>query len=302
MSINKTKAIHRRTRFMPKSTLFPRIGIIHCLSLFYINNLKEKEHQTRSQRDRAEKALELYDLEKESRKKIAALGADHFIDGARQMVHIHSLVDAEDLINALPESAINPKQKMKINAIKGRMAFYRQQFNKALEYYAKGEGEDKEFITKVAQKYLKIKPDDNKLLGTADMIKILDTVDQFRTQHAYGLYRYQILHFTDVMEQVHLIEKMILINNEDLNELNIKMTQKNGKYHLDVSNNPKMTNMVPIRKVPITSLSLANSPVITRNFKVLFELPIEELNLSGCGIMNYVFLKEMCANNRLRCQ
>ncbi|MCM8539180.1 MAG: serine/threonine protein kinase, partial [Lentisphaeraceae bacterium] len=49
--------------------------IISCLSLFYINNLKEKEHQTRSQRDRAEKALELYDLEKESRKKIAALGA-----------------------------------------------------------------------------------------------------------------------------------------------------------------------------------------------------------------------------------
>lgn len=275
------------------TSILASLIIISSLSVFYINNLKVKEKQTRTQRDRAEKALVLYDLEKESRKKIAALGADHFIDGARQMVHIHSLPDAEDLIKALPLSAINSQQQKKINAIKGRIAFYRQQFKKSLELYHDGEGEDKQFLTEVSKRFLKIKADDSKLLGTKDMVDILDTVNQYRTQHAYGLYRYQILHYTDVMAQVQIIKKMILVNNEEIDKLNITLSQEGGKYHLDASNNPKMTNMVPIRQIPISSLSLANSPVTTRTFYVLYDLPIEELNLSGCGIKNYAFLDEM---------
>lgn len=275
------------------ASILASVIIIASLSVVYISSLQEKEKQTRVQRDRAEKALELYDLEKESREKIAALGADHFIDGARRMVHIHSLEDAEDLLKALPESAVNAKQQKKINAIKGRIAFYRQQFNKAIELLEIGIGEDKDFLLKVAKDYLEIKADDNKLLGTADMVELLKTADAFRTQHAYGLYRYQVLHFTDTMAQTPLIEQMILVNNENVDVLNIKMTEENGRYHLDISNNPKMTNMVPIRKVQISTLSLANSPVTTGNFNVLYELPIEELNLSGCGIKNYEFLKEM---------
>ena len=267
--------------------------IIAGLSVIYISSLKEKEKQTRTQRDRAEKALKLYDLEKESRKKIAAHGADHFIDGARRMVHIHSLDDAEDLLKALPESAVNPKQRKKIYALKAKIAFYRQQFNKTIELFKKGIGEDKEALSLLARQYAKIKPDDTKILGTEDMVELLRAADRIRTQHAYGLYRYQILHFTDTMGQTPLIEQMILVNNENIDTLKIKMIEKGERFHLDVSNNPKMTNMVPIRKVQISSLSLANSPVSTRNFDVLFELPIEELNLSGCGIKNYSFLKNM---------
>ena len=281
------------------ASIFASLFIIAGLSVVYISSLKEKEKQTRVQRDRAEKALELYDLEKESRKKIAAHGADHFIDGARRMVHIHSLLDAEDLLKALPASAVNENQQMKINAINGRIAFYRQQFNKAMELYAKGIGEDKEAITKICAEFVKIKPDDSKLLETEDMVELLRSADRIRTQHAYGLYRYQILHFTDTMAQTPLIEQMILVNNENVDSLNIKMSKENGRYHLDVSNNPKMYNMVPIRKVQISSLNLANSPVSTRNFDVLFELPIEEFNISGCGIKNYSFLKNMKSLKKL---
>ena len=274
-------------------SILASIIVIAGLSIVYITSLKEKEKQTRVQRDRAEKALKLYDLEKESRQKIAAHGADHFIDGARRMVHIHSLEDAEDLLKALPESAVNKNQQMKINAINARIAFYRQQFNKAIDLYKSALGEDKDFLSKVAQEYVKIKPDDSKLLGTDDFVELLRTVDRFKTQHAYGLYRYQILHFTDTLAQTPIIEQMILVNNESIDKLNIKMTKEQGRYHLDVSNNPKMLNMVPIRKVQISSLSLANSPVSTRNFDVLFELPIEEFNISGCGIKNYSFIKNM---------
>lgn len=269
------------------------IIIIAVLSAVYISSLKEKEKQTRTQRDRAEKALELYDLEKESREKIAVHGADHFIDAARRMVHIHSLKDAEDLLQALPDSAISEKQQKKISFIKGRIAFYRQQFNKAIHLLESGSGEDRRALIQLAGQFLKIKSDDKSLLQTQDMVELLRAADRIRTYHAYGLYRYQILHFTDTMGQTPLIEQMILVNNENINSLNIKMTEENGRYHLDVSNNPKMTNMVPIRKVQISSLNLANSPVSTRNFDVLFELPIEELNLSGCGIKNYAFIQNM---------
>jgi len=145
----------------------------------------------------------------------------------------------------------------------------------------------------LAARFIKIKSDDSKLLGTEEMVELLKSADQIKTQHAYGLYRYQILHFTDTMGQTPLIEQMILVNNENLDSVKIKMTKTNGRYHLDVSNNPKMTNMVPIRKVQISTLNLANSPISTRQFDVLYELPIEELNLSGCGIKNFTFLKNM---------
>lgn len=275
------------------------ILIIAVISGVYISTLKDKEKQTRVQRDRAEKALKLYDLEKEIRSKIAKLGAKHFIDGARQMTHIHSLIDAEDLLNALPENSVNERQKKQIYALRGRIAFYRQQFNKCLEFYSKGEGEDKHFLVGVAKEFLKRKPDDSKILGTQDMVDILDRVNHFKTQHAYGLYRYQILHYTDVLEQEQIIKKMILVNNENLNDLNISLYEKDGKYHVDVSNNPGLVNMVPIRKVPLTTLNMSKSPVSTRQFYVLFDMPLEELNLSGCGIKDYRFLEDMKSLKRL---
>ncbi|MCM8535767.1 MAG: protein kinase [Lentisphaeraceae bacterium] len=272
--------------------------IITALSLSYISSLKVKEKETRAAKEKAEKALELYDIEKENRERIAKIGADYFIQQANQLVSAMQRDMAKKILDSIPAKELDEIKIRKINAIYGRIYVYKQQFSKALAHLKNAKGYDHNFMLKVAQKYASIKPNDTKMLTTEQTLDILDTLNNFDIHHAHCFYRDQVLRIPDYEAQVPLIKKMIMVNNMWLEDVNISLSKKDSKYHLDLSNNPKMKVMVPVREMPLTSLNLSNSP-IKQQFYVLHNMPLKELNLANCGLRNYNFLEDLQHLERL---
>ncbi|NQZ58064.1 MAG: serine/threonine protein kinase [Lentisphaeraceae bacterium] len=265
--------------------------IISLMSFFYIKSLKSKEMQTRKEKNRAENALKLYDMEKENRQRIATMGADYFIKEARNMMNAMANDHAIELLDSLSESDITVEQELKIKTIHGRIAFYRQKFNKAKVLLEDSDDEEIKSLHKLAIEFAGKKASDEKMLGPHDMVELLDRLLSIRKQLAYCIFRDQVLRIEDYHAQVHLIRKMILINNPWLAQINIKLTETEGKYHLDLSNNPEMSNIQPIRQMPLNSLNLSNCAIRGNSLYILSTVPLTELNLSGNNIKNYGFLQ-----------
>ena len=272
--------------------------IICCLSLYTIQSLKVKERQTATQRDRAEDALKLYDIEKESRKKIATLGADYFIRQANQLISSHTSSLAKEILDSIPKKKLNKKQKKSINKLYGRLYFYRQKFNLAISHFEKGDLYMDGKLLILAHEFVDKKKSDSDMLGTTDTLEILDRLRAIDMPEVYGFFREQVLRIPNYQQQIHLIKKMIYFNNPSLDRLNLKLTPIANKFHLDLSNNQKMRRWEPVREMPLISLNLSNCPIRT-HFYVLNNMPLEELNLSGCNIKNYAFLKDLKSLKKL---
>lgn len=275
------------------SSILSSIIIISCLSLYYVNSLKDKEMQTRVQRDRAERALALYDLEKENRRKIAELGANYFIKQADQLVTAMKRDMGKELLDSIPNDNLSPEQIRNMNAVYGRFFVYKQRFNEAYKHLSNASGYDSEFLFEIAKDYSKIKADDDAMLSTADTVEILDRLNNYEIHQAHCFYRDQVLRIPDYFEQVKLIEKMILVNNEWMNEVNISLKSEHDKYHLDLSNNPNMSRWVPVRQMPLSSIDLSNNPKLRHEFSVLENMPLEKLNVSGSPVDNFSFVKKL---------
>lgn len=279
-------------------SIIASLVIITALSFSYISTLKAKEKETRSAKNKAEKALELYDIEKENRERIAKIGAEYFIRQANQLVSAMQRDMAKKILDSIPTKELDEVKMRKINAIYGRIFVYKQQFTKALRHLENAQGYDHSFMLEIAKKYARIKPDDTAMLNTAQTLEILDTLNNFDIHHAHCFYRDQVLRIPDYEAQVPLIKKMIMANNMWLDDVNISLRKTAGEYHLDLSNNPTMKVMVPIREMPLTSLNLSNSP-IKQQFYVLNNMPLKELNLANCRLKDYSFLKDLHHLERL---
>ena len=268
-------------------TLFSFI-LITCLSLFYIVSLKDKEQQTASERDRAEQALELYDIEKASRKKIAALGADYFLRQAAQLISAHSSQLALELLDSIPTKELKNKQLKELNMLYGRIHFYRQEFHKALGYFNKGEVYKENELLRIAKVFAAKKEDDSKFLSSSDTIEVLDQLYQIEVHQAHCLYREQVLRITDYEAQVPIIKKMILINNS-IDDVKIHFEIIDGKHYMNPSHNKTMRRWEPVRKMNLHHLNLSFSPVKV-HFHVLKRMPLESLNLAFTKVKDFDFL------------
>ena len=272
--------------------------IICALSLYSIESLKEKERQTAIQRDRAENALKLYDIEKESRQKIAALGADYFIRQAKQLISSHTSSLAKELLDSIPNKNLNKTQKATINTLYGRLYFYRQKFKLAITHFEKGKVYEDNKLLVLAREFVQKKSSDNNMLSTTDSLDMLDRLRTIDIHEVYVFFREEVLRIPNYKEQIHLIKRMILFNNPSLDTLNIKLSPIGDKFHLDLSNNDNLKRWEPIREMPLISLDLSNCP-IRNHFFILNNMPLEELNLSGCEIKNYTFLKDLKSLKKL---
>ncbi|EDM29667.1 putative serine/threonine-protein kinase [Lentisphaera araneosa HTCC2155] len=268
-------------------TLFSFI-LITCLSLYYIVSLKEKEAQTSIERDRAENALELYDIEKSSRKKIAALGADYFFQQAAQLISAHSSQLAIELLESIPTKSLSKKQVKKKNMLYGRIHFYRQQFNQALEYFNKGEVYKDNELIRIAKYFVNKKSNDSERLNSTDIVKILDQLYQIEIHQAHCFFREQVLAITDYEGQIPIIQKMIKLNNK-IDDVDIKFEIINGKHHMDLSHNKNMRRWEPVREMKLNHLNLSHSP-IRIHFHVLKGMPLESLNIAFTKVKNFDFL------------
>ena len=256
---------------------------ILSLSLFYIDSIKKE-------RDIAKEALTLAQEEKEKRQYLSDLGVDFFIKQAKQMVVFHSFKEAENVIAQIPESEFTEDQKTQVNNLFGRVAFYRQQYNKAAKLLEKIESRDDKFLLEMARKYAPKKTSDDVLLNGDDFVELLDELEAFNIQHAWSSYEYEILNYTDIFEHIKAVEKMIHVKNNSIEKLNIKLTEVDGKYYLDLSQNPGVHSIVGIRSMPLSGLNLSGSGIKDFRMALLKDMPLKKLNLSGCGLTNYHFL------------
>ena len=137
------------------------------------------------------------------------------------------------------------------------------------------------------------------MLSTSSTVEILGRLNAYSIHQAHCFYRDLVLRIPNYTEQEKLIEKMILVNNEWMSKVNIKLTVKDKKYHLDLSNNPLMRVWVPIREMPLTSLNISNCSKLNDAFSVLYNMPLEELNVSNSKIKKYAFLTKLKGLKRL---
>jgi eukaryotic-like serine/threonine-protein kinase len=277
----------KRHKGLSLFTLFSLV-FISFLSLYYIFSLKEKEQQTAVERDRAEQALELYDIEKSSRKRIAALGADYFFLQTAQLISAHSSELALELLSSIPVKGLSKKQSEQMNMLYGRIHFYRQEFNKALDHFNKGEVYKENELLKIAKIFVKKKSDDSQQLNTVDTLKILDQLFQIELHQAHCFYREQVLRISDFEGQIPIIKKMILLNNS-IDEIEIKFKVIDGKQIMDLSHNKNMRRWEPIRKMKLNHLDLSHCPIKV-HFHVLKGMPLESLNLAFTKVTNFSFM------------
>lgn len=268
-------------------TLFT-LMLISGLSFYYIIALKEKEQQTASQRDRAEQALELYDIEKSSRKKIAALGADYFLQQSSQLISAHSSKIALELLDSIPTKSLSKKQLKEMNMLYGRIYFYRQEFHKSLTYLSKGEIYKDNELLKLARIFSKKKANDSDLLISDDTVELIDQLYQIEIHQAHCLFREQVLRISDYNAQVPIIKKMILLNNT-IDDIKIDFNIIDGKHYMDLSHNTNMRRWEPVRKMKLNYLDLSYCPIKT-HFHVLKGMPLESINLAFTKVSNFNFL------------
>ncbi|WDE97480.1 serine/threonine-protein kinase [Lentisphaera profundi] len=265
--------------------------LISVLSIFYVYSLKNKEKQTASERDRAENALELYDIEKSSRMKIASMGADYFIRQANQLISSHTSTLALELLDSIPHNKLNKKQLKSIYTSYGRIYFYRQEFNKAITYLQKGEVYKDNKLLEIAQHFVDIKNSDQNKLDTVETIKIINSLFTIDLHQVHCFFREQVLQIKDYEGQIPIIQKMIMLNNS-IDSVDIKFEIIDEKHHLDLSHNKLMRRWEPTREMKLTSLDLSYSPVRT-HFYVLYNMPLETLNIAHCKISKFDFLNEL---------
>ena len=110
--------------------------------------LKEKEKQTRIQRDRAEKALELYDLEKENREKNRQIGSRLLHQTGESTGHSHEKRHGYRTSRLHSQKDLTAKQTRSMNAVYGRVYVYKQRFQAAYKHLQNAEGYDSEFLLK----------------------------------------------------------------------------------------------------------------------------------------------------------
>ena len=116
---------------------------------------------------------------------------------------------------------------------------------------------------------------------------------------AHCFFREQVLRIPDYEAQIPIIKQMIMFNNQ-LDDLNIKLNIIDGNYHLDLSNNPEMRRWEPIRKMPFTSINLSNSPI--RNlYHILDGMPLEEINITNCKVTDFGFIDTVPSLKRIIC-
>ena len=271
--------------------------LIVALSTVYVGELKKKEEtavterQTAvTERDRAREALELYDAERQRRQYLSNLGVDFFIKQAKQYVVFHSFAEAERVIGQIPDSEFTPAQRLQVRELFGRIAFYRQQYHKAADRLAEATDKDSKFLLAMARKYRDRKASDDVLLPADDFVQLLDELEGFNIQHVWSSYEYELRHFSDVFEHVKILEKMIHVKNNGIDKLNIKLTERDGKYYLDLSDNPGMHSAVGVRFMPLSGIDFSGSGIRDFRMAILKDSPLEELNLAGCGLTNYNFI------------
>lgn len=185
-----------------------------CGAVWSYWTLSEKEQAASSARLRAEQTLALYEAGREERNKLSAKNAESI---ERAVVEMHLAAEEKrprDLLLAALEA--EPSSPILSRAI-GEHFFIAQRFNEATHYLAVGEKRDNfpdQLIADLAQKYARIKPDDDQLLEADQLIMLLREIKNFNGFEAMIIVRDQ-KHRRDPREQAAIVEEHLRSVNPD---------------------------------------------------------------------------------------
>ena len=158
----------------------------------------------------ATEALKLYEEEKRQTEIIGKELSQRMVFLAKQSVNSYDMDEALEFIDRAVES--DPNHAIAYH-IKGRVHFYRQEFNLALESFAnipKTKNYNIQKYAVPAKKFAKLKLDE-KFLKAEHFIELLklfrDTTDMFK------LFRYEIKNYTDLNEHMKICRFMLQHHN-----------------------------------------------------------------------------------------
>lgn len=265
--------------------------VLLSISLIYIFSLKEKQEEASFERNKAVENLKMYKKEKGMKELLSDIGIDFFMNIAKEKMVIHQFDQAYDLLDKIPRSEYNDKQLIELNAILGKIAFISQKFELASELLNKGESEEK-YLTKLAIKYKEKKSSDDVLLSGEDFVRLMNTLE-FRDIHIVGdLFTYYKKNFDDIREFIKVSRGYIYIQDNTIKNVTLTLNEVNNKFYLDASNNPTLEYIPGLPGLKLHGLNLSNSGMEKIKFVWLTRMPLEELNLSGCGVKDYSFLSK----------
>ena len=272
--------------------------VLMSISLIYIFSLKEKQEEANFERNKAVENLKMYKKEKGMKELLSDIGIEFFMNIAKEKMVIHQFDQAYDLLDKIPRSEYNDKQLIELNTILGKIAFISQKFELASELLDKGKSEEK-YLTNLAIKYQEKKASDEMLLSGEDVIKLMNTL-KFRDIHIVSeLFTYYKKKFNDIREFIKVSREYIYIFDNTIRNVTLNLNEVNNKFYLDASNNPTLEYIPGLPGLKLHGLNLSNSGMEKIRFVWLTKMPLEELNLSGCGVTDYSFLSKCRSLKRI---
>jgi eukaryotic-like serine/threonine-protein kinase len=234
----------------------------------------------------ATEALKLYEEEKILTEIIGKELSQRMAFLAKQAINSY---DMEEALEFIDRAIQNDAQNTLFYFLKGRIHFYRQEFNEAIESFKKMPKSKKSYNVQKfllpAQKYAQVKTDEQ-LLQSKEFVELLKL---FRnTSDIFKLFRYEAKNYTDLEDHMRTCQFMLTHHNPQIKTFNYQFKQSESKVILNLSKNPTFTNTSALRNLPITHLNLANTAVWQT---ITFQgMPLIEINLTHTKIKDLKFL------------
>ena len=262
--------------------LFQRHKVVAFLILFIMISLIISFGVITQKEKVASEALKLYEEEKRQTEIIGQELSERMVFLAKQAIDSNEMDEALEYINRAIES--NPKNSV-AHFIKGRVHFFRQEFNSSLKSFSKLPKDNSYNFQKFlspAKKYAALKPDDQ-LLKSNDFIELLKN---FKTNNVMSkLYRYEGKKHTSLQEHMKTCAFILKHYNPNVKKLRYKFSIDGEKVHLDLSDNPNLTGIRILRNLPVTHLNISNTGVWLA--KVIDNMPLVEINVVNTKIKDF---------------
>jgi len=237
---------------------------------------------------RARHLLGLYTQAKDTYNEYREENRGELFQQARQTLENHAFVKA--ILIGYQLVSDNPEDPEGWNLL-GEAHFWHQEFNLAAKALANGSGYNKRSLLPLAQKYARIKQNDDARLAAEDVFKLIRELDT--PEQKIHMFARERTEFSNLEQHMRLVRYMIRFTNPQAKNLHCEYRIENGLVHMDISNNPELNSLYALKGLPLASLNIENTGITPGQMRFLEGMPIRTLNFAGTPIRNFPFLENL---------
>ena len=225
------------------------------------------------------KSLQMYVKEKENNEQMAREEAPRLIGMGELAVKNYSFDEALNYANLAVQ-----RDKTNVDAwnLKGRIHFFRQQFNASLEAMSYVDDNRFKNLKEQARKYREIKKD-SELLSVEQFKQFFREYKHMQYAYLMSGYAEQNAPSLEFQIGIALFFQQELVNHT-VAEWHIEYKKLADQIELDLSDHPNMTSLAGVRNLPISRLNISNTNV--SEIHDIMGLPLTRLDISGTKILD----------------